>query len=42
MRDRLRDLTRRYGLMESVDRDHFYPTMEAALEEVEACRTSSA
>jgi MFS superfamily sulfate permease-like transporter len=32
MRSRLRDLTLRYGLLETLDRDHFYPTLEAALE----------
>jgi len=35
LRDRLQDLTRRYGLMDSVDRDHFYPTLERALAEIE-------
>ena len=34
MRSRLQDLTLRYGLMETLDRDHFYPTLEAALEEI--------
>ena len=31
MRSRLQDLTQRYGLFETLDRDHFYPTIEAAL-----------
>jgi len=31
MRSRLQDLTRRYGLLETLDRDHFYPTLESAL-----------
>jgi hypothetical protein len=31
MRSRLQDLTLRYGLLETLDRDHFYPTLEAAL-----------
>jgi high affinity sulfate transporter 1 len=31
LRTRLQDLTLRYGLMETLDRDHFYPTLEAAL-----------
>ena len=31
MRSRLQELTRRYGLMETLDRDHFYPTIEATL-----------
>ncbi len=34
MRSRLQDLTLRYGLLETLDRDHFYPTLEAALEEI--------
>ena len=36
MRSRLQDLTLRYGLLETLDRDHFYPTLEAALEEIQA------
>ncbi len=35
MRERLQDLTLRYGLFETLDRDHFYPTLEAAVAEVE-------
>jgi high affinity sulfate transporter 1 len=31
LRTRLRDLVGRYGLYETLDRDHFYPTMDAAL-----------
>ena len=31
LRDRLQDLTLRYGLLESLDRDHFYPTLGVAL-----------
>ncbi len=34
MRSRLQDLTLRYGLLETLDREHFYPTVEAALEEI--------
>ena len=34
MRSRLQDLTFRYGLFETLDRDHFYPTLERALEEI--------
>jgi high affinity sulfate transporter 1 len=34
MRSRLQDLTQRYGLFETLDRDHFYPTIEVALREV--------
>jgi len=36
MRSRLRDLTLRYGLLETLDHEHFYPTLEAALEEIQA------
>lgn len=31
MRDRLQELTLRYGLFETLDRHHFYPTLETAL-----------
>ena len=31
MRTRLQDLTLRYGLLETLDADHFYPTLETAL-----------
>jgi len=31
LRARLQDLTLRYGLLETLDRDHFYPTLEAAI-----------
>ncbi len=31
LRTRLQELTLRYGLMDTLDRDHFYPTLEAAL-----------
>jgi high affinity sulfate transporter 1 len=34
MRARLRDLTLRYGLLETLDRDHFYPTLDAALAQI--------
>jgi len=36
MRSRLQDLTLRYGLLETLDREHFYPTLESALEEIQA------
>ena len=36
MRGRLQDLVLRYGLLETLDREHFYPTLEAALEEIRA------
>jgi high affinity sulfate transporter 1 len=35
LRDRLQDLTLRYGLFETLDRDHFYPTLKAAVREVQ-------
>jgi len=31
LRDRLADLLLRYGLFETLDRDHFYPSMDVAL-----------
>ena len=31
LRTRLQDLTQRYGLFDTLDRDHFYPTMRTAL-----------
>jgi high affinity sulfate transporter 1 len=36
MRSRLQELTLRYGLFETLDRDHFYPTLDAALGEIQA------
>jgi high affinity sulfate transporter 1 len=36
MRRRLQDLTLRYGLMETLDREHFYPTIDAALQDIDA------
>jgi MFS superfamily sulfate permease-like transporter len=36
MRTRLQDLTRHYGLFETLDRDHFYPTVKSALEAIRA------
>jgi high affinity sulfate transporter 1 len=35
LRGRLQELTLRYGLLETLDRDHFYPTLEAALAAIE-------
>ena len=35
LRSRLQDLTLRYGLFETLDRDHFYPTLKAAVREVQ-------
>jgi high affinity sulfate transporter 1 len=36
MRARLQALTLRYGLFETLDRDHFYPTLDAALRAIDA------
>jgi high affinity sulfate transporter 1 len=36
MRGRLQDLILRYGLLETLDRDRFYPTLKAAVKAVEA------
>ena len=35
MRGRLQDLTLRYGLFETLDRDHFYPTLDTAIAAIE-------
>ena len=35
MRSRLQDLVLRYGLFETLDRDHFYPTVDEALEAIQ-------
>ena len=42
LRGRLQELILRYGLMETLDRDHFYPTLEAALEAIEGSQGSAA
>jgi hypothetical protein len=31
LRSRLQDLVRRHGLFETLDRDHFYPSIDTAL-----------
>ncbi len=36
LRSRLQDLVLRYGLLETLDRDHFYPSIGAALEAIDA------
>ena len=41
MRERLQDLTLRDGLFETLDRDHFYPTVEAAVADVQTERHPS-
>ena len=35
MRSRLQDLVRRYGLLETLNGDHFYPTLSAAIEAID-------
>ena len=39
MRSRLQDLTSSYGLVETLDRDHFYPTLDEALSEIRTLGT---
>jgi MFS superfamily sulfate permease-like transporter len=34
LRSRLQQLTLRYGLMKTLDSEHFYPTLEAAIEDI--------
>jgi high affinity sulfate transporter 1 len=36
LRSRLQDLILRYGLLETLDRDHFYPSLEGALDAIKA------
>jgi MFS superfamily sulfate permease-like transporter len=36
MRSRLQDMALRYGLMDTLDADHFYPSMDTALAAIEA------
>jgi len=36
MRERIQGLTLRYGLFETLDRDHFYPTIDTAIEATRA------
>ena len=40
MRSRLQELTLRYGLLETLEPGHFYPTLESALEEIQAQQAS--
>ena len=40
MRSRLQDLTLRYGLLETLDRDHFYPTLDSALAAIQKLKVS--
>ena len=41
LRTRLQDLLLRYGLLETLDRDHFYPTIDVALAEITAIDAAS-
>ena len=36
MRSRLQDMALRYGLMDTLDADHFYPSIETALAAIAA------
>jgi high affinity sulfate transporter 1 len=38
MRSRVQELILRYGLLDTLDRDHFYPTMKTAIAAIEADR----
>jgi high affinity sulfate transporter 1 len=40
LRGRLQELVRRYGLLDTLDRDHFYPTVAAALAAIAAADAS--
>jgi MFS superfamily sulfate permease-like transporter len=42
LRGRLQDLTLRYGLMETLDGGHFYPTLDVALQEITTSEQSPA
>ena len=39
LRSRLQDLVQRYGLFETLDRDHFYPSIETALGSIDGGET---
>jgi high affinity sulfate transporter 1 len=41
LRDRLKQLTLRYGLMDTLDKDHFYPSIEAAIAAIRSERTGA-
>ena len=41
LRARLQDLTLRYGLFDTLDRDHFYPTLDGAIAAVQAEREAA-
>ncbi len=40
LRDRLKQLTLRYGLMDTLDKDHFYPSLESAIAAIHSERTA--
>jgi high affinity sulfate transporter 1 len=40
LRSRLQELVLRYGLLETLDRHHFYPALETALEEIQSGRVT--
>ena len=40
LRDRLQELIEDYGLLDTLDRDHFYPTLDAALAAIRALGTN--
>jgi high affinity sulfate transporter 1 len=42
LRSRLQELTSDYGLYETLDRDHFYPTLDAALADIATLRDGRA
>jgi MFS superfamily sulfate permease-like transporter len=41
LRTRLQDLIYRYGLFDTLDRSHFYPTLDAALAAISSERDAS-
>ncbi len=41
LRSRLQDLVQRYGLFETLDRDHFYPSIETALRSIDGTTPDS-
>ncbi len=42
LRDRLKDRVLRYGLLETIDRDHFYPSIRRAIDELRREETEGA
>ena len=40
LRARLQDLTLRYGLFETLDREHFYPTLDSAIAAIQNLKVS--